>query len=606
MPLPPRHVAFQGSRPVELELDTSTPQLRVFTRPHLNSPAAPMAPSATADDPDQDPSSNGQPNLQRKKTQHDEKGDFYRCDYRCNVLTVLIVGASGDLAKKKTYPSLFALFKSNYLPEDFTIVGYARSAKSDSDFRASIKKFLISAKSEATDSAAHEASVDAFLAHCIYRNGKSYDDEDAIRTIHEEVEQIESVSATSVNATAGALEVNRLFYFAIPPAVFVSITRVLKKFFVDNSGWSRFIIEKPFGNDLASFEALNNDISSLLTEKEMFRIDHYIGKEAVQNLLVMRFANNIFEPVWNRHFVSSVVISFKENFGTKGRGGYFDKTGIIRDVMQNHLTQVLTMFAMESPIQSTGDAIRDEKVKVLKAIKEIRVEDCITGQYIADDDGVEEDYTADSGVPNDSKTPTFAGFVMYIDNPRWEGVPIIMRAGKALNERKSEIRIQFKKAPASRLLFPDIHNHSPHGLERNELVMRLQPNEAVYLKMNIKSPGLSGEPVLSELDLSYRTRYPDKFSALPDAYTRLILQVLRGDSSAFVRDDELREAWRIFTPLLHAIDQGAIEPIKYKAFSRGPKEFDQMTAKYGYIYAGDAYNWENSENGDTSGGKARL
>lgn len=556
-----------------VELTTRSMGLRVFTRP--------KAPKVVKEEVD----TTVQPLIATKKSQHEEKGEFYKCDYRLETLTVFVIGASGDLAKKKTYPSLFALFKSQYLPENFTIVGYARSAKSDAAFRQSLHAFLHKGKD--APSAAEKSSIDAFLSHCIYRSGESYHDETAIAKVSTEMKKIEDLTGRVAN---------RLFYFAIPPTVFVPIAHTLKKVAVNHAGWSRFIIEKPFGFDLQTFEKLNTDISALLKEPEIFRIDHYIGKEAVQNLLVMRFANVIFEPLWNRHHVQTVVISFKEDFGTKGRGGYFDKSGIIRDVMQNHLLQVLTMFAMEAPARNTGDFIRDEKVKVLKAMSAVRVENCITGQYTADDEGLEPAYTSDKGVPAGSKTPTFAAMTMYIDNARWEGVPFILRAGKALNERKSEVRVQFRKAAGSNMLFPGV-GLGQHGLERNELVMRLQPDEAVYMKMNIKAPGLAGDPVLSELDLSYRTRYPDKFSKLPDAYTRLILQVLRGDSSAFVRDDELREAWRIFTPLLHAIDGGAIDPIPYKAFSRGPKQFDDMARKAGYVYAGDGYNWLDGENG---------
>lgn len=533
----------------------------------------PPPPSDTSDDYPTDDIDMDQPTLAKKKSQHDEKGEFYLCDYRCDALTIFVIGASGDLAKKKTYPSLFALFRSSYLPEALTIVGYARSKKSDDDFRNGIRGYLKHAEDK--------SEVDHFLSKCIYRSG-GYDDETAIKKVADEMTAIENES--------GASDANRLFYFAIPPALFVNVAAALKSSATSHNGWSRFIVEKPFGSDLESFEELNKNLSGLLEEKETYRIDHYIGKEAVQNLLVMRFANAIFEPLWNRNNVECVVISFKEDFGTKGRGGYFDKSGIIRDVMQNHLMQVLTMFAMEAPARQTGDYIRNEKVKVLQAIPPIKVAECITGQYIADDEGREQAYTDDEGVPDDSKTPTFAAMTMYIDNPRWDGVPFIMRAGKALNERKSEVRVQFKKAPGSNLLFPQV-GVEEQGLWRNELVMRLQPNEAVYMKVNIKAPGLAGDPVMSELDLSYKTRFPDKFSDLPDAYTRLILQVLRGDSSAFVRDDELREAWKIFTPLLHAIDDGAIEPIKYKAFSRGPKEFDEMCARHGFVYGGQAYKW---------------
>lgn len=517
-------------------------------------------------------------NLMRKISQHDEKGPYYRCDYRTDCLTVFVIGASGDLAKKKTYPSLLALYVSQYLPDDFYIVGYARSARTDDEFRKHMRPNLLKGLDD-------EEAVDSFLSHCYYRFGKSYDDEVAVKKTVSDVEKWEKESGACPN---------RLFYFAIPPTVFVAIAKVLKKVATGQKGWSRFIVEKPFGHDSESFEELNKDFSNILTEDEIYRIDHYIGKEAVQNLLVMRFANSTFEPLWNRNYISTVTISFKEDFGIKGRGGYFDKEGIIRDVMQNHCMQVLTMFAMEAPVHYEGDYVRDEKVKVLQSMPPISIESCITGQYVADDDCREESYTSHDGVPDDSKTPTFAAFVLYINNPRWEGVPFIMRAGKALNERKTEVRVQFKRAPGSALLFPGA-GEGDRGLERNEVVIRVQPNEAVYMKLNIKEPGLAGDPMLAELDLSYRTRFPDKFMKLPDAYTRLILQVLRGESSTFVRDDELREAWRIFTPMLHAIDEGKIVPYKYKAFSRGPVEFDDLTVKMGYQYAGEAYQWRRRE-----------
>lgn len=491
--------------------------------------------------------------------------DFYQCDYLTSALTVFVVGASGDLAKKKTYPSLFSLFAAGYLPESVIVCGYARSKRTDEEFREGMRKQL---KGEPD-------TVNRFLETCIYRSGQ-YDDAGRVGEVFDEISEMETA--------LGAACANRLFYFAIPPNLFVPIGRALKDAGVSASGWNRFIIEKPFGRDLETFEELNRNIGGLLEERETFRIDHYIGKEMVQNLMVMRFANNTFEPLWNRNYVSSVTVTFKEDFGTQGRGGYFDKYGIIRDVMQNHLMQVLTMVAMEPPVRATGDYIRNEKVKVLQCIDEIKLDDCITGQYTSF--GKQPGYTDDEGVPDDSLTPTFATLVMYIRNSRWEGVPFIMRAGKALNERKSEVRIQFKAAPGSSLLFPE------EQLPRNELVMRVQPNEAMYLKTLVKKPGLAGNPVVSELDLSYKKRFADKFSALPDAYTRLILQVLRGDSSAFVRDDELREAWRIFTPLLHAIDDGQLEPVLYKFGSRGPKESDKMTARLGYVYSGKQYSWQ--------------
>lgn len=504
----------------------------------------------------------------------DQSDDTDLCDFLKESLTVFVVGASGDLAKKKTYPSLLSLYAAGYLPSSVIICGYARSKKTDEEFREGLRGKL----------KGDPATVSKFLERCTYRSGQ-YDDAVRIGEVFCEIGDME----TSVGSPSS----NRLFYFAIPPNLFVPIGRALKSSGMSQTGWNRFIIEKPFGRDLASFEDLNASIGGLLAERETFRIDHYIGKEMVQNLLVMRFANSTFEPLWNRNYIASVTVTFKEDIGTQGRGGYFDKYGIVRDVMQNHLMQILTMVAMEPPVRATGDYIRDEKVKVLQCIAPIKTGDCITGQYTGS--GREEGYTADAGVPDDSLTPTFASLVLYVNNARWEGVPFIMRAGKALNERKSEVRIQFRSAPGARLLFP-----GEDGLARNELVLRVQPDEAMYLKTLVKKPGLAGHPVVSELDLSYKTRFAGKFAQLPDAYTRLILQVLRGDASAFVRDDELREAWRIFTPLLHAIDAGEIEPTLYRFGSRGPREADAFTRRLGYVYSGKAYSWDEAANG---GGK---
>jgi glucose-6-phosphate 1-dehydrogenase len=285
-----------------------------------------------------------------------------------------------------------------------------------------------------------------------------------------------------------------------------------------------------------------------------------------------------------------VTITFKEDFGTKGRGGYFDGYGIIRDVIQNHLLQVLSLVAMEPPVAVTGEAsstyVRNEKVKVLNCIEPVKLEDCVLGQYLAAEDGSEVAYTEDPTVPDDSVTPTFACLVLKINNPRWEGVPFILKAGKALNERKAEIRIQFKPAPAGSSMFDG------QDIPSNELVMRLQPDEAVYMKTNVKSPGLKTTPIMSELDLSYDRRFDGDL--IFDAYTRLILEVIRGRQATFVRDDELKAAWEIFTPLLHQIENERIKPIPYEYGSRGPPESDKLVERAGYQYHGGKYKWSKS------------
>jgi glucose-6-phosphate 1-dehydrogenase len=282
---------------------------------------------------------------------------------------------------------------------------------------------------------------------------------------------------------------NRIFYFAIPPNVFVPVASNINSYVRSTTGFNRVIIEKPFGRDLDSADLLQVQIGKLFTENEVYRIDHYLGKEMVQNLMILRFANRIFEPLWNHHHITAVVITFKEDFGTLGRGGYFDSFGIIRDVMQNHLLQILSLVAMEEPVSLGAEDIRDEKVKLLRAISPIRLEDVVIGQYGPDKEGKETGYLDDPTVPKGSITPTYAVACLHIKNTRWTGTPFLLKCGKALDNKKAEIRIQFKNTSSG--LFPNS--------SRNELVLRVQPNESIWWKLITKEPGLKGGPVDSEL-----------------------------------------------------------------------------------------------------------
>uniref|UniRef100_A0A8V5GMZ2 Glucose-6-phosphate 1-dehydrogenase n=1 Tax=Melopsittacus undulatus TaxID=13146 RepID=A0A8V5GMZ2_MELUD len=404
----------------------------------------------------------------------------------------IIFGASGDLARKKIYPTIWWLFRDRLLPEDIHFFGFARSP-----------------------------------------------------------------------LTVELIRERTLPYLKV---------------------WNRVIVEKPFGRDLASSDALSAHLSSLFREEQIYRIDHYLGKEMVQNLMVLRFGNRIFGPIWNRDNVACVVITFKEPFGTEGRGGYFDDFGIIRDVMQNHLLQMLCLVAMEKPASTNSDDVRDEKVKVLKCISPVALEDVVLGQYVGNPEGPPEahkGYLDDPTVPSGSTTATFAAAILRVANERWDGVPFVLRCGKALNERKAELRLQFRDVAGE--LFGC-------RCARNELVVRVQPDEAVYTKLMTKKPGLSLSPEESELDLTYGSRYKDV--KLPDAYERLILDVFCGNQMHFVRSDELREAWRIFTPLLHSIEERKERPIPYVFGSRGPPEADELLKRAGFIYEG-TYRWVN-------------
>lgn len=494
---------------------------------------------------------------------HDMKTTINEEGWKKAGLTIVVIGASGDLAKKKTYPSLLHLYDDSLLPEDTVIWGYARSKMSHEDLRKKLRPYL-------EKTSCSPKVITDFLSRCFYKSGQWYGDIEAFTELNKEI-------TSNENKLFDKLEHNRLFYFAIPPNVFEETGVAIKQTCMAEKGWTRIIIEKPFGRDLQSCEEMLATLSKHFSEDQLFRIDHYLGKEMVQNLLVLRFGNLMFERLWDRNSIQCVILTFKEPFGTEGRGGYFDHYGIIRDIVQNHLLQVLTLLAMEAPTKAdgpeAGESIRNAKVQVLNSIPPITIDECFLGQY--------EGYTDDETIENkNSNTPTFVAIRCFVHTPRWSGVPFIFKAGKALNERKAEMRIQFKNAPAAEFMFDD-------KCPRNELVMRMQPNEAIYFKTNVKSPGFSGAPIQSELEVNYNTRFFSNSGNAdnnPDAYTRLILDVLRGRSAAFVREDELRRSWEIFTPVLHKIEMENIRPVIYKRGSRGPPEADLfIEEKSGYI-----------------------
>ncbi|GMI06481.1 hypothetical protein TrRE_jg2181 [Triparma retinervis] len=461
-------------------------------------------------------------------------------DWHYSPLTVVVIGASGDLAKKKTYPSLLSLYAGGLLPKEVQVRGYARSAKTNGQFRDGLRPYL---EKTANEKGVGMEVLEGFLEKCFYANGGSYDDLEAFERLEGDIRGFEEEASIaeppilfnlgfeSTNNSQSQVPsptpkcCNRLFYFAIPANVFASAGNAIKsKCMSKGDGWTRIIVEKPFGHDLDSCNELTQALAKNFDESHLYRIDHYLGKEMVQNLMIMRFGNVWFERLWSRTDVAAVLLTFKEPFGTDGRGGYFDKYGIIRDILQNHLLQVLTLVCMEPPGkvdgEDGGEDIRNCKVNVLKCIPEIKIEDC------------------------------------------------------ALDERKAEVRIQFKDAPAAEFMFD-----SP--CPRNELVIRLQPREAIYMKTNVKTPGFSSQPIQSELEVDYISRFNNERA--PDAYTRLILDVLRGRTAGFVRNDELVESWKIFTPLLHKIEKEKVPPLVYKKGTRGPQVQDEVVERWGYI-----------------------
>lgn len=472
--------------------------------------------------------------------------------------TVIVVfGASGDLAKKKTFPALFGLFREGYLDSSTKIYGYARSDLSHEALRERIEPYLKRPNGNEDDT-----KVEEFFKMITYIHG-AYDTADGYVKLRKSIEEFENERKVS--------EPHRLFYFALPPSVFLTVATHIKNNLYADDGVTRLIVEKPFGHDLESAKALQKDLAPLFREDEIFRIDHYLGKELVKNILVLRFGNTLLNASWNKENLQSIQISFKEPFGTEGRGGYFDNIGIIRDVMQNHLLQVLTLLTMERPVSFDPESVRDEKVKVLKAMAKIDHSDVLLGQYGKSEDGSKPGYRDDETVDKNSKCVTFAALAFKIQNERWDGVPIIMRAGKALNEGKVEIRLQYKAVASG--VFKDIPN--------NELVIRVQPDAAVYMKFNAKTPGLSNATQVTDLNLTYSSRYKNFW--IPEAYEVLIRDALLGDHSNFVRDDELEISWSLFTPLLEFLEgPNAPTPEIYPYGSRGPKALKEYLAKHNY------------------------
>ncbi|PPS06346.1 hypothetical protein GOBAR_AA14289 [Gossypium barbadense] len=523
----------------------------------------------------------------------DEKASFDINENESTV-SITVVGASGDLAKKKIFPALFALYYEGCLPKHFTVYGYARSKMTDAELRNMVSKTL-TCRIDKRENCGEK--MEEFLKRCFYHSGQ-YDSEENFAQLDKKLKEHEVVrfliQLTGISYHFGVGESgciliddviplmqggkvsNRLFYLSIPPNIFIDAVKCASSSASSGNGWTRVIVEKPFGRDSDSSAALTKALKQYLTEDQIFRIDHYLGKELVENLSVLRFSNLIFEPLWSRQYIRNVQLIFSEDFGTEGRGGYFDHYGIIRDIMQNHLLQILALFAMETPVSLDAEDIRNEKVKVLRSMRPLRLEDVVIGQYKSHSKGgvTYPAYTDDKTVPKDSLTPTFAAAALFIDNARWDGVPFLMKAGKALHNKRAEIRVQFRHVPGN------LYNRN-FGTDldqaTNELVIRVQPDEAIYLKINNKVPGLGMRLDRSNLNLHYAARYSKE---IPDAYERLLLDAIEGERRLFIRSDELDAAWSLFTPVLAELEEKKIMPEYYPYGSRGPVGAHYLAARY--------------------------
>lgn len=465
-------------------------------------------------------------------------------------LAVIVVGASGDLARRKIVPALFSLYCQGRLPPEFHVFGLARTPMDHGIFRERLAENLACryAPGETCGDRMNE-----FLNRCYYCAGQ-YGDANTYLDLYQLIRSVQDGSA------------NKVFYMAIPPDVFAEVGRALGDAGLVDCGsanpWSRVVIEKPFGRDRESSDRLVEEMRQVFSEEATFRIDHYLGKEIVQNLMVLRFANSIFEPLWNCRYISGVRIAWSEPIGVGTRGGYFDNFGIIRDVMQNHLLQILALLTMEQPQRLDAGAIRDAKVRLLRCVVPPSSKDAVVGQYVRPQ-GVSSkaSYVEEPGVSSTSVTPTYAAVLLHIANPRWRGVPFFIEAGKALDRHINEVRVCFHPPPEG---FWNAGSGIPAP---NELIIRIQPDEAIELSITNKVPGLELNLCPTRLNL----RYQDAYRALiPEAYECLLLDVMEGDRSLFIREDELRAAWDIFTPLLHELERDRVQPSPYDFGSSGP------------------------------------
>jgi glucose-6-phosphate 1-dehydrogenase len=478
--------------------------------------------------------------------------------------TVVIFGASGDLTKRKLVPALYRLVQERLLPAEFAIVGLARTEMDTEEFRARMK--------EAVEEFSEDHKVDEEVwnsfAQGLYYMTADIENSDDYSKLSELLERVDKERSTHGN---------RLFYLSVAPRFFAEAVKQLgeKGLTKPKEGaWVRVIIEKPFGTDLESARQLNREIHKYLDESQIYRIDHYLGKETVQNLLVFRFANGIFEPLWNRLYIDHVQLTNAEKVGVEGRGGYYDGVGVVRDMIQNHVFQVLALVAMEPPSSLAAEAVRDEKIKAMLAARgftQERVrEECVRGQYGpgAIDGKPVPGYRQEPDVAPDSVTETFASLVMYFNNWRWAGVPFYIRSGKRLPKRVTEIAIQFKSAPLQ-LFGPEVMEM----MEPNQLIIRIQPDEGITLRFAAKVPG----QITHIRDVNMDFRYGSSFGVqLAEAYERLLLDCILGDPTLYARSDMVERGWEIVMPILDdwAATRDEAQRIfpNYEAGTWGPKE----------------------------------
>jgi glucose-6-phosphate 1-dehydrogenase len=476
---------------------------------------------------------------------------------------IVIFGASGDLTRRKLIPALFELFRQGLLPAHYAILGIGRTALTTIQFRDKMVTEL-SSKSIYQENQDDLRSFASLLHYITLETA----DPESYAAVKKKVSELDLQYNTNGNC---------IFYLATPPGLYEIITRALQIHGLTrhDSGWRRIIVEKPFGMDLKSALELNKHLLTCFSEEQIYRIDHYLGKETVQNVMVTRFSNGIFEPLWNRNFVHHIEVTSAENIGVEGRGGYYDKSGALRDMVQNHLLQLVTLVAMEPPTQIHALAIRNETLKVLQSVRPINEKNIekqvIRGQYTASTirGNRYRSYRDESGVSPDSRTETYVALKLFIDNWRWGGVPFYIRTGKHLPTKVTELVVHFKPTPHRLFCFDDGRFNSD-----NQLVIRIQPDEGILLKFGMKVPG-AGYKVQ---DVNMDFHYADLASKdLPEAYQRLLLDCMQGDATLFTRGDAIEQSWRIVDPIISAWNNNPEIPIfGYPAGTWGPQQADSI------------------------------
>ena len=475
--------------------------------------------------------------------------------------SLVIYGATGDLSQRKLTPALYNLFIKQRLSGKFVILGLGRKAWDTDQFRVTMKE----AVAEFSAATYTVEQWDVFVHHLHYQSGNFTELEDYDK-LHAKLSLLEEGGA------------NRLFYLAMPPRFYESIVASLGESGLvretDNL-WRRVIIEKPFGRDLASAQVLNRSIHRFLSEEQIYRIDHYLAKETVQNIMVFRFGNSIFEPLWNRNYIDHIQITAAETVDVGSRASYYDRAGVLRDMFQNHLLQVLSIVAMEPPASRFAESLRNEKVKTLAAVRRMSAKDVTNHTIRAQYDG----YLDADGIAADSETPTYAMVNLFIDNWRWQGVPFYLRSGKAMAEKLTEVTIQFKPAP--HMLFAQ-----KRKVPGNTLTITIQPDEGIHLRVETKVPDTVADLQPVNMHFHYHDAYEGQ---IPEAYERLLHDALKGDASLFTRDDEVEFAWQIMDPILRGwAGEHAPPVVGYKPGSWGPVAADEFLAKDGRAWVNGA------------------